>query len=73
MESSNLFRLGWKDIINGLIMFVGTAVLSNILYVLQSGELLDWKKAGTIAITAAIIYLLKNVFTDDSGKLVGKI
>ena len=69
---SDLFKLNWRDVINGLVMFVGSAVLTAILTAIQDGGDINWNAVGNVALIATIIYLLKNIFTDNSGKLLSK-
>lgn len=69
---SGLFRLDWKDLIKGAVVSILSAVLTLVLDLLKAGGELDWRTIGTVAITAFISYLLKNLVTDDRGKLGGK-
>lgn len=67
-----LFRLGWRDLVKGAVVSVLSAVLTIVLDLLNKGGAIDWKTIGTVAITAFISYLLKNLVTDSNGKLGGK-
>lgn len=78
MNGSGIFRLGWADLVRGLIV----AVLSAVLTYLYSGLLgdgtldlaeLDWRKVGGISAAATAAYLLKNLVSDADGKALGKI
>lgn len=70
---SDLFKLDWRDLIKGAVVSVLTSVLAFILDALNKGVDLDLKTIGTLALSAFIGYLLKNLGTDSSGKLGGKI
>ncbi len=70
---SKLFDLSWRDLVKGLIMAVGSAVLTALYQAITNGGQIDWNVIGTVGISAAVAYLIKNVFTDESGKLGGKI
>lgn len=62
--TSPKFSLNWRDLLKGLGLSVGTAVLNIVLDSLNAGDLnFDWKKIGTVAITVAVAYLVKNFFT----------
>jgi hypothetical protein len=68
---SPIFRINLKDIIKGLIVAVFAAVLTYIQNSLSDG--IDWGMILQIAITTGLAYLSKNLLTDDSGKVLGKI
>ena len=70
---SNLWNLGTKDWIKGLVMTIITAILTLFLQVLQNGAKIDFKQVGLVALTAGIAYILKQLGTDQNGKLLGKI
>ena len=70
---SGLFKLDWKDLIKGAVVSVLTAVLAFILDALKKDISLDWNTIGTLALSAFIAYLIKNLGTDSQGKLGGKI
>ncbi len=89
MDGSKIFRLNISDLLRGLVSAVlGGAALS-VLAVLQgvfgaadfSVLSVDWSAVGVHALNAAVIgaegaftgYLAKNLFSDDEGKLFGKI
>lgn len=72
---SNLFKLDSKDLLRGLILASLTAVLGLVYQLLQnqgfSLSLEDLSNVLKIAITSGLGYLLKNLATDDGGKLMG--
>lgn len=70
---SKLWTLQTQDFVKGLVVTVITAVLTLILQVLQNGAAINWKAVGITALIAGIAYILKNLATDQNGKLLGKI
>lgn len=65
ISTSKQFRLNVKDLLRGLAVAVGTAVLT-VIYeaVTQCGiGCIDWKQTGGIALAAGLAYLIKNFFT----------
>jgi hypothetical protein len=65
--------LNFNDFVKGLAVAVLTSVLTIVYDVVQTGSLtFDWKHIGTAAITTAIAYLLKNLFTNSTGTLLKK-
>ena len=72
MKWSTLFNLNAQDFFKGLLVAVGSAVLSLIEQMLQNGGGIDWRVIGTSALCAGIAYLIKNFFTDNQGKFLGK-
>lgn len=70
---SGLFRLGWKDLIKGAVVTVLSSVLSMVLDSLNGMSPFDLKKLGVIALSTFVGYLLKQLVTDEQGKLAGKI
>ena len=70
---SKLFNLNWQDIVKGVIMAVGSAVLTTIYQALTAGGAVNWHDVATVAASALVAYLLKNIFTTEDGKFLGKI
>ena len=69
MKTSNLYSIDLKDLAKGLIVAVGSAVITTIQTSLQAGSLsFNWKLIGTVAIGAGIAYISKNFFTPPSIK-----
>lgn len=74
MKTSNLYSLDFKDLLKGLIVAIGSAVVTTIQTSLQSGSLnFNWRligtvALGTVALGAGIAYLGKNFFTSASIK-----
>ena len=70
---SNFLNLNWNDLGKGLLVAVITAVLTFAYEALQSGSLFapgSLKTIGLTALTAAVAYLLKNLFTNSTGKIL---
>lgn len=72
-----MFKLGYKDAIKGVIMSVLSSVLTALLGIIQQNGLAltstELKTIATVAVTTFLGYLLKNFFTDENDKFVGKI
>lgn len=69
MKTSNLYSIDLKDLAKGLIVAVGSAVVTTIQTSLQVGSLsFNWKLIGTVALGAGIAYISKNFFTASSIK-----
>jgi uncharacterized membrane protein len=73
---SELWKLGKSDWIKGLIVAVLTAVLTLVVQILKERGIdltsSDWQQILTVTLTATASYLLKNLTTDGSGKVLGK-
>ena len=70
MKNTKLFQLGWEDLIKGLIIAILSSVLTVVITQLQNG-MVDWNQVGTIALVASLSYILKQLGTDEDGKLIG--
>lgn len=71
--NSTLFNLNTQDFIKGLVVAVASSVVTILYSTLESGSLsFDWKQIGIVALTSAIGYLMKNLFTNQEGKLFKK-
>ena len=67
--SSKRFTLNGNDLIKGLIMTVGGAIVTAAIDSLNAGNLdFDWKKIIVGGLTAGLTYLAKNFF--DKPKVV---
>ena len=73
---SELFKLNWNDFFKGLIVAVLSAVITFLYDLVQAGdfvlnaELLN--KVLTVSASALLAYLLKNLFTNSSDKVLKK-
>jgi hypothetical protein len=70
---SKFLNLNSTDFIKGLIMAVLSSVITVVYQTVEAGSLtFDWKAIGTMAITSALAYIMKNLFTNSTGKLFVK-
>jgi putative exporter of polyketide antibiotics len=73
MEQSTLFTLNTSDFIKGLLMAVLSTVITIVYQTVEAGSLVfDWTAIGTMALTSALAYIMKNLFTNSQGKLFKK-
>lgn len=73
MKSSEFLKLNNRDWLKGLVMVVISAVLTIALEVLQNGSMnFDWNKIAVVGLTAGVAYILKNLGTDQDGKMLGE-
>jgi len=71
--NSTLFTLDNKDFIKGLLVAVLSAVITILYNTIESGSLtFDWKAIGTMALTSALGYILKNLLTNSTGQFLKK-
>ena len=71
--NSPFLNLNTTDFIKGLVMAVLSSVITIVYQTVEAGSLtFDWKAIGTIALTSAIAYIMKNLFTNSTGKLFAK-
>jgi hypothetical protein len=71
--NSTLFTLDNKDFIKGLLVAVLSAVITILYNTIESGSLtFDWKAIGTMALTSALGYILKNLLTNSTGEFLKK-
>ena len=68
---STLFKLDLKDLAKGLVVAVLSAILTGLYQALNAQAIIDPKQLLLIGATAGVGYLIKNFFTDSSGKLGG--
>lgn len=74
--NSEFLKINLKDLLNGLIMAVLSAVLTSLINILQSGLNFtsnDLKGIALVAIITALTYLSKKLATDNNGKFMGKL
>lgn len=71
--NSQFLNIDLNDLGKGLILAVLTSVLTVVYTTVQAGSLsFDWKLVATTALTSAIGYLLKNLFTNSTGETFKK-
>jgi hypothetical protein len=70
---STFLNLNSSDFLKGLIMAVLSSVITVVYQTVEAGSLtFDWKAIGTIALTSGLAYIMKNLFTNSTGKLFAK-
>jgi len=73
MGQSTLFTLNTSDFIKGLLMAVLSTVITIVYQTVEAGSLVfDWTAIGTMALTSALAYIMKNLFTNSQGKFFKK-
>jgi hypothetical protein len=71
--NSTFLNLNSSDFFKGLIMAVLSTVITVVYQTVEAGSLVfDWKAIGTMALTTALAYIMKNLFTNSTGKLFAK-
>ena len=71
--NSSFLTLNSSDFLKGLIMAVLSSVITVIYQTVEAESLIfDWKAIGTMALTTALAYIVKNLFTNSTGKFLGK-
>lgn len=70
---SNLFKLNWRDAVKGLVVAVLASVLTFVYQSVTGNTAVDWNQVLQIAISSGLGYIIKNYFTNDEGRLMGKI
>jgi hypothetical protein len=71
--NSPFLTLNSNDFLKGLIMAVLSTVITVVYQTVEAGSLVfDWKAIGTMALTTALAYIMKNLFTNSTGKLFAK-
>jgi hypothetical protein len=71
--NSTFLTLGSKDFIKGLLVAVLSAVITIVYNTIQNGSLtFDWKTIGMTALTSAVAYIMKNLFSNSNGKFLKK-
>jgi hypothetical protein len=70
---STFLNLNSSDFLKGLVMAVLSTVITVVYQTVEAGSLVfDWKAIGTMALTSALAYIMKNLFTNSTGQLFGK-
>ena len=69
---SKFLTLGMQDYIKGIIVAIGTGLLTSLQPILSSGTLptiAQLKVCGFAALAAGVAYLTKNLFTNSTGQI----
>lgn len=70
---SPFLTLNSQDFIKGLVVAVLSSVIAILYSTVQTGSLVfDWKAIGTVALTSALGYIMKNLFTNSNDELMKK-
>jgi hypothetical protein len=72
---SNFLNLNTSDFVKGLIVAVLTVVVSGVGSIISTGSLptsTQWKVIGLAGVSAAVAYIIKNLFTNSQGQFLGK-
>jgi hypothetical protein len=65
--------LNTADFIKGLLMAVLSTVITIAYQTVEAGSLVfDWKTIGTMALTSALAYIMKNLLTNSQVQLFKK-
>ncbi len=71
--NSTFLSLNTKDFIKGLLVAVLSAVVTIVYNTIQTGSLeFDWKAIGITALTSALAYIMKNLFSNSTGGFLQK-
>ena len=70
---SSFLRLNYKDLVNGAIIAVIAAVAGAVDLNTFNLFAANWQEIGKIALSAAVVYLLKKFLTMENGKVFGRI
>jgi len=71
--NSTFLSLNTKDFIKGLLVAVLSAVVTILYNTIQTGSLeFDWKAIGITALTSALAYIMKNLFSNSTGGFLQK-
>ena len=71
--NSPFLTLNTTDFLKGLLMAVLSSVITVVYQTVEAGSLIfDWTAIGTMALTTALAYIMKNLFTNSAGKFFGK-
>ena len=71
--NSAFLTLNSKDFLKGLVVAVITAVITIVYTSIQVGDLnFDWKAIAMAALSSALAYIMKNLFTNNNDQLLKK-
>lgn len=67
---SKFLSLNSQDFVRGLVVSTLSAVLTIVYQTIQTGSLtFDWKAIGTIAVSSALGYIVKNLLTNSEDQV----
>ena len=69
---STLFKLNLQDLFKGVVTAVVASVLLFVYNALTNNAPIDWNQVLQLAMSSGLGYLVKNLLTDQEGKLLGK-
>lgn len=69
---NKIWKLGWRDLVKGLVVVVLMAVFAALLGNLDMIPYMD-NPIVRAGVSAFLAYLMKNLATDENGKLGGKL
>jgi hypothetical protein len=72
---SDYLKLNSRDFLKGIIMAILGAVFTTLYQVISQGgfSALNIQQILLVAVLAALSYITKNLFSDDSGKFLGRV
>ena len=69
---SEIFTVGVKDFIRGIIVATVSGVIMYIYGAVNSGTLsIDWHQVGIVALASGLGYIVKNYLTTADGRFAG--
>lgn len=73
MENAKLFKLGWHDLLKGLVVVVLAATFAGLIALLQSGAHIPYldNPQVRLIVATALAYLSKNLLTDENDHIAG--
>lgn len=72
---SNFMNLNLLDIFKGFFVSVIATVLTTVLNLIQNGSdlfSLEWKSILSVALTAGLAYIVKNLLTNNKDEILSK-
>ena len=72
MRQAKLFALQYKDFFKGLVVTVGSVILTGVMTSLNTGALptsADFKTLAIAGASGGVAYLLKNFFTNSNDQM----
>lgn len=77
--NNGLFKLGWKDLLKGVYVAIGAAIIIAVAGIVMTSGFdvfaTDWLVVGKSMVNTGIVagcgYLIKQLFTDNKGVVLG--